>query len=185
MNTQVPDLLNEKILQVLPNMASTSGEGSDLRSPFDAFLLHCFPDLLFNAEQPLKSPEPGPETATNHRDRQKNIIETHPQPRAEKNLRLGRVEPLKLTTFTTISTVFPETQRSQSEAKKNEIEASGTQHHQQPGKQNPEKEKKQDHEKQVRVSIFVPNRDRDSRCFASIFEPWAILGPTKSPSLPP
>ena len=43
MNTQVPDLLNEKILQVLPNMASTSGEGSDLRSPFDSVLTTFLP----------------------------------------------------------------------------------------------------------------------------------------------
>ena len=46
------------------------------------------------------------------------IIETHPQPRAVKRLRLGGVKTLEFITSTTLSAVFPEAQSSQSEAKK-------------------------------------------------------------------
>ena len=108
------------------------------RSPFSSLFLHCFSDLLFNADQPSKSPELRPETANNHENLIKIIIETRPQPRAEKRFRLGGVKPLKLTTITTLSAVFPKAQRSQSEAKKEaEIEASGTQNRQKSTKRPP------------------------------------------------
>ena len=95
---------------------------------FSHICLHWFSDLLFNREHSSKSPELG---------LKKNyikikqigrtiIIETHPQSRAAKKLRLGRVKPLKLITFTTFSALLPKAQSSQSDAKKEiEIQASG------------------------------------------------------------
>ena len=50
----------------------------------------------------LKSSEAEPKTAQIHEFGKKNIIEAHPQPRAAKRLRLRGVNPVKLTTFTTL-----------------------------------------------------------------------------------
>ena len=53
------------------------------------------------------------------------VTETHPQSGPVKRPSLAGAKPLKLTTLTTLSAVFPKAQRSQSEAKKEaEIEAS-------------------------------------------------------------
>ena len=55
----------------------------------------------------------------------KTIIETHPQPRPVKTLRLEGVKPLELP-----SAFFPKAQSSQSKAKNGaEMEAWGTQNH--------------------------------------------------------
>ena len=48
---------------------------------------------------------------------QKKVTETHPHSGLVKRLSLARAKPLKLTTFTTLSAVFPKAQRSQSRAK--------------------------------------------------------------------
>ena len=121
-----------------------------LALPFSRFFLHWFSDLLFNAEQCLKSSEPGPKTAKNPENQYKIIIETHRQPRAAKPFPLRGVKPVKLTTLTTLSAVFPKAQRSQNEAtKEGEIEASRTQILQKSEKRTRKKNKEKDHEKQV------------------------------------
>ena len=48
---------------------------------------------------------------------QKKVTETHPQSGPVKRLSLAGAKPLKLTTFTTLSTVFPKAQSSQVEPK--------------------------------------------------------------------
>ena len=47
----------------------------------------------------------------------KNVTETHPQLGPVKRLSLAGAKPLKLTTLTTLSAVFPKAQSSQSRAK--------------------------------------------------------------------
>ena len=84
--------------------------------------------LPFQQELSSKSSEPKPKTDKIHEILQKILIETHPQPRAAKRLRLRGVTPFKLTTLTTLSAVSHKAQGPESEAKKAaEIEASGTQ----------------------------------------------------------
>ena len=62
---------------------------------------------------------------------QNKVTETHPQSGPVKRLSLAGAKPLKLTTLTKLSAVFPGAQKSQSEGKKAaEIEASGTQNRQ-------------------------------------------------------
>ena len=94
----------------------------------------------FQHEASLKKPRTGTRNSEKSSKSAKIIIETHPQPKAEKKLRLGGVKPLKLTTITTLSAVFPKAQRSQSEAKKGtKIEASGTHNDEKSGKRAPQK----------------------------------------------
>ena len=48
---------------------------------------------------------------------QKKVTETHPQSGLVKRLSLAAAKPLKFTTLTTLSAVFPKAQSSQSRAK--------------------------------------------------------------------
>ena len=106
--------------------------------------LHGLSDLLFSAEHPLKSSEPGPETATNHEKLLKNHHRNAPTAKNSERLRLGGVEHLKLTTFTTLPAVSLKAQRSQSESKKGPgIEASGAQNRQKIGSKKREENNKE------------------------------------------
>ena len=68
------------------------------------------------------------------------FIETNPQPRTAKRLRLERVKPLKLTTIATLSAVCTNAQSPQSRAKKEAgIKASGTHNHQKSEERAPSK----------------------------------------------
>ena len=125
----------------------------NLHSPFYTFFCIGFQTCFSTRSEPEKAQNGNPKQQQTKQIGNKIIIETHPQPRAAKRLRLGGVKPLKLTTLTTLSTVFPKAQRSQSEAKKEaEIEASGTQNRQKSNK-TLKNHKKQDHAKLVPILI--------------------------------
>ena len=100
--------------------------------------LHWFQNSFSTRDSPLKAQNRDPRHPKIIKICIKIIIETRPQPRAEKRLRLGRAKPVKLTTLTPLSAVFPKAQRSQREAKNDaEIEASGTQNRQKLAKRPP------------------------------------------------
>ncbi len=88
--------------------------------PVNLFLLlFCvfFSDLLFDRITPKSSQNGSSQTAKNHKKLQKKVTETHPQSGPVKRLSLAGAKPLKLTTLTTLSAVFPKAQSSQSRAK--------------------------------------------------------------------
>ena len=71
---------------------------------------------------------------------QKNVTETHPQSGPVKRLSLAGAKPLKLTTLTTLSTVFLKAQSSQSRAKMEaKMKSSATQNHEKSAKRAPQK----------------------------------------------
>ena len=71
---------------------------------------------------------------------QKKVTETHLQSGPVKRLSLAGAKPLKLTTFTTLSAVFPKAQSSQSGAEMEaKMKASGTQNHEKPATRAPQK----------------------------------------------
>ena len=71
---------------------------------------------------------------------QKKVTETHLQSGPVKKLSLAGAKPLKLTTFTTLSAVFPKAQSSQSGAKmEGKMKALGTQNHEKPAARAPQK----------------------------------------------
>ena len=71
---------------------------------------------------------------------QKKVTETHPQSGPVKRLSLTGAKPLKLTTLTTLSAVFPEAQSSQIKAKMEaKIGPAGTQNHEKSAKRAPRK----------------------------------------------
>ena len=86
--------------------------------PFSHFVGLGFQDSFSTRSEFEKTENGNPKHQQISTIRKKIIIETHPQPRAAKRFHLGGVKPLKLTTRTKLSTVFPKAQRSQSEAKK-------------------------------------------------------------------
>ena len=74
---------------------------------------------------------------------QKKVTETHPQSGLVKKLSLAGTKPLKLTTITTLSTVFPKAQSSQTRAKMEaKMKSSGTQKHEKPATRAPQKKLK-------------------------------------------
>ena len=86
---------------------------------------------------------------------QKKVTETHPQSGPVKRLSLAGAKPLKLTTLTTLSAVFPKAQSSQAkmEAK---MGSAGTQNHEKPATRAPQKTQQQkNHEKLDRVPILT------------------------------
>ena len=102
-----------------------------------------------------------------------------------ERLRLGGVKPLKLITFTNLSSVFPKAQSSQSEAKKRaEIEASDTQNQQKSQKRAPQQTIKNKTTKSLSEFRFCIKSD--STFCVCLFHFWALGHPgTKmAPSLP-
>ena len=69
------------------------------------------------AIKPKSSQNGSSQTAKNHKKLQKKVTATHPQSGPVKRLSLTGAKPLKLTTLTTLSAVFPKAQSSQSRAK--------------------------------------------------------------------
>ena len=116
----------------------------------------------------------------------KKVTETHPQSGPEKRLSLARAKPLKLTTLTTLSAVFPKAQSSQSRAKMEaKMRSSGTQNHEKSATRAPQKTlKKKTTKSWTRSPFWCQKRTSISRLFGALFEPWAALGPNWSPSLP-
>ena len=71
---------------------------------------------------------------------QKEVTETHLQSGPVKRLSLAGAKPLKLTTLTTLSAVFPKAQSSQSRAKMEaKMGSAGTQNHEKSSKRAPQK----------------------------------------------
>ena len=71
---------------------------------------------------------------------QQKITETHPQSGLVKRLSLAGDKPLKLTTLTTLSAVFPKAQSSQSRAKMEaKMGSASTQNHEKSSKRAPQK----------------------------------------------
>ena len=78
--------------------------------------------------------------AKNQKKLQKKDTETHPQSGPVKRLSLAGAKPLKLTTLTTLSAVFPKAQSSQSRAKMEaKMGSAGTQNHEKPATRAPQK----------------------------------------------
>ena len=138
------------------------------------------------AIKPKSSQNGNSQTAKNHKKLKKKVTETHPQSGPVKRLSLVGAKPLKLTTLTTLSAVFPKAQSSQSKAKMEaKMKSSGTQNHEKSKTRAPQKAPtKKNDEKLDRVSILVPFFTVFSRRLGALFEPWAALGPNWSPSLP-
>ena len=112
----------------------------NLRSPFHTFFCIGFQTSFSTRSEPEKAQNGNPKQQQIKQIGKKIIIETHPQPRAAKRLRLGGVKPLKLTTITTLSAVFPKAQRSQSRARMEaEVRYAGTQNHEKPATRAPQK----------------------------------------------
>ena len=116
----------------------------------------------------------------------KKVTETHPQSGPEKRLSLARAKPLKLTTLTTLSAVFPKAQTSQSRAKmKAKMRSSGTQNHEKHATRAPQKTLTKKTTKSWTGSPFwCQKRTSISHRFGALFEPWAALGPNWSARLP-
>ena len=112
----------------------------------------------------------------------KTVTETHPQSGPVKTLSLVRAKPLKLTTITTLSAVFPKAQSSQSRAKMEaKMKSSGTQNHEKSATRAPQKTlKKKTTKSSTRSPFWGQKRSRISRLFGALFEPWAALGPNWS-----
>ena len=120
---------------------------------------------------------------------EKNAKKCHrnaPTVRTCKKTQSGKAKPLKLTTFTTLSAVFPKAQSSQSRAKMEaKMKSSGTQNHEKPATRALQKNTKKKTTKSWTGSPFwCQNQTPFSRLFGALFEPWAALGPNWSPSLP-
>ena len=117
---------------------------------------------------------------------QQLIIETHPQSKPAKRLSPTGAKPLKLTTLTTLSAVFPKAQSSQSRAKMEaEMGSSGTQNHEKSATRAHQKTLKKKTTKSWTGSpSWCQKRYPVSRRFGPLFEPWAVLGPNWCPSLP-
>ena len=96
------------------------------RSSFHAIFCIGFQTSFSTRNAPSKAQKRYPKQPQIIKIRRPIIIETHPQLRAAKRLRLGGVKPLKLTTFATLQLFSQKAQSSPSKAKtKKEMEASG------------------------------------------------------------
>jgi hypothetical protein len=92
------------------------------------------------AIKPKSSQNESFQTAKNHKKLKKKVTETYPQSGPEKRVSLAGAKPLKLTTFTTLSAVFPKAQSSQSRAKMEaKMKSSGTQNHEKSATRAPQK----------------------------------------------
>jgi hypothetical protein len=105
-------------------------------------LLFCvfFQTSFLTAIKPKSSQNGSSQTTKNHKKLQEKVTETHPQSGPVKRLSLAGAKPLKLTTLTTLSAVFPKAQSSQSGAKMEaKMTSSGTQNHEKSKTRAPQK----------------------------------------------
>ena len=155
-------------------------------SSFYSFFVSFFQTSFLTAIKPKSSQNESSRTALNHKKLQKKVTETHPQSGPVKRLSLAGAKPLKLTTLTTLSAVFPKAQSSQSRAKMEaKMRSSGTQNHEKSKTRAPQKTLKKKATKSWTGSPFwCQKRYRFSRRFGPHFEPWAVVGPKWSPSPP-
>ena len=160
-----------------------------LALPFSHLFLHWFSDLLFNTERSSKSSEPGPNPAKKHKNLQKKHPRNAPTAKTCKKVPLGGVKPLKLTTITTLSAVFPKAQSSQSRAKMEaKMKSSGTQNHEKSKTRAPQKTLKKKPTKSWTGSPFWCQTGPRIRGFLVPFSspgpPWGQTGPRASPESP-
>ena len=119
----------------------------------------------------------------------KTVTETHPQSGPVKRLSLAGAKPLKLTTITTLSAVFPKAQRSQSRAKMEaKMKSSGIQNHEKPATRAPQKTQKNKSRKVGPGLHFSAKNGVGFRGglvpFSSPGPPWGQTGPRASPESP-
>ena len=120
---------------------------------------------------------------------QKKVTETHPQSGLVKRLSLAGAKPLKLTTLTTLSAVFPKAQSSQSRAKMEaKMGSTGTQNHEKPATRAPQKTLKKNPRKVGQGPHFDAKKRIPFRGFLVPFSsrgpPWGQTGPRASPESP-
>ena len=155
-------------------------------SSFYSFFVSFFQTSFLTAINSKSSQNGSSQTPKNHKELQKKVTETHPQSGPVKRLSLAGAKPLKLTTLTTLSAVFPKAQSSQSRAKtETKMGYLGTQNHKKSETRAPQKTLKNKPTKSwTRSPFWCQKRTTLSQLFDSLFEPWAVLGPKWSPSLP-
>jgi len=109
-------------------------------SSFSSFFVSFFQTSFSTAIKPKSSQHGSSQTTENHKKLKKKVTETHPQSGPVKRLSLAGAKPLKLTTLTTLSAVFPKAQSSQSRAKMEaKMRSSGTQNHEKSKTRAPQK----------------------------------------------
>ena len=105
----------------------------------------------------------------------KTVTETHPQSGPVKTLSLARAKPLKLTTLTTLSAVFPKAQSSQSRAKMEaKVGSAGTQNHEKSATRAPQKTLKK---KPRKVGQGLHFRTKNGVVFRGFLVPFSSPGP--------
>ena len=119
----------------------------------------------------------------------KTVTETHPQSGPVKRLSLAGAKPLKLTTLTTLSAVFPKAQSSQSRAKMEaKMGSSGTQNHEKSAKRAPQKTLTKKPRNVRPGPHFYAKNGILFRGFLVPFSsrgpPWGQTGPRASPESP-
>ena len=157
-----------------------------LCSSFYSFFVSFFQTSFLTAIKPKSSQNGSSQTTKNHKKLKKKVTETHPQSGPVKRLSLAGAKPLKLTTLTTLSAVFPKGQSSQSwanmEAKMGSL---GTQNHKKSKTPAPPKTLQNKPTKSwTRSPFWYQKRSTLSLFFGPLLEPRAVLGPQWSPSLP-
>ena len=120
---------------------------------------------------------------------QKKVTETHPQSGPVKRLSLARAKPLKLTTLTTLSAVFPKAQSSQSRAKMEaKMGSAGTPNHEKSAERAPQKTLTKKPRKVRPGPHFDLKNGVGFRGFLVPFSsprpPWGQTGPRASPQSP-
>ena len=127
---------------------------------------------FLTAITPKNSQNESSQTAKNHKKLKKKVTETHPQSGPLKRLSLTGAKPLKLTTLTTLSAVFPKAQSSQSRAKmKAKMGSSGIQNHEKSATRALQKTPKKRLTKSwTRSPFWYQKRTPFSRLFGALFE---------------
>ena len=102
---------------------------------------------------------------------QRKVTETHPQSGRVKRLSLAGAKPLRLTTITKLSAVFPMAQSCQSRAKMGaKIGSAGTQNHNKLATRAPQKTLKKNTKSWTRSPFWCQKRNSVSRLFGAFFE---------------
>ena len=158
-------------------------------SSFSSFFVSFFQTSFSTAIKPKSSQHGSSQTTENHKKLKKKVTETHPQSGPVKRLSLAGAKPLKLTTLTTLSAVFPKAQSSQSRAKMEaKMRSSGTQNHEKSKTRAPQKTLKKKPRKVGPGLHFGAKNRLVFRGFLVPFSspgpPWDQTGPRASPESP-
>ena len=158
-------------------------------SSFSSFFVSFFQTSFSTAIKPKSSQHGSSQTTENHKKLKKKVTETHPQSGPVKRLSLAGAKPLKLTTLTTLSAVFPKAQSSQSRAKMEaKMRSSGTQNHEKSKTRAPQKTLKKNPRKVGPGLHFGGKNGLVFRGFLVPFSSpgplWGQTGPRASPESP-